>query len=223
MRAPVFENNDWLYLGAAADFLGVHFTTLRRWTNEGKIPCSRTPGGRRRYRLSDLAAFLRSLEHGKSPEWDQESRLRAALVPPQQIGITLKPWSSRFSDTERSTMRSEGQQLMAVLMQYATRHSGGEAFLEEGERLAGVYGQMSCHAGLTLNDTMRAFLLVRRSISDSLHGAGAMAGVPDADTHRLYDRVTTFLDVVLLATVDGYEQALLRTLAATSEAGGRNQ
>jgi hypothetical protein len=50
-----------------------------------------------------------------------------------------------------------------------------------------------------------------------------MAGVPDADTHRLYDRVTTFLDVVLLATVDGYEQALPRTLAATSEAGGRDQ
>jgi excisionase family DNA binding protein len=222
LRASVLEE-DWLYLGPAADFLGVHFTTLRRWTDDGKVPCSRTPGGRRRYRLSDLAAFLRSLERGKSPDLDQDSRLRAALVPAQQIGASLRPWSSRFNATERSTMRSEGQQLMALLMQYATRQNGGEAFLKEGERVASAYGQMSYHAGLTLNDTISAFLLVRRSISDSLHRVGAMAGVPDADTHRLYDRVTTFLDAMLLATVEGYDQAQLRARATAKAVGDRNQ
>jgi hypothetical protein len=112
-------------------------------------------------------------------------------------------------------MRHGGQQLMAVLMQYVTRSDGGEAFLQEGQRLAVGYGEASHAAGLTLVETLRAFLLVRRSINDSVHQAGALAGVPDADTWRLYDRMTTFLDTLLIATVAGFEQAQARVLQAT--------
>lgn len=111
-------------------------------------------------------------------------------------------------------MRSGGQQLMAVLMQYVTRSNGGEAFLEEGRRLAAAYGEGCRRAGLTLVETLRAFLLVRRSINDSVHQAGALAGAPDADTWRLYDRMTTFLDVLLVATAAGFEGAQAHALPA---------
>jgi hypothetical protein len=68
---------------------------------------------------------------------------------------------------------------------------------------------------LTLIETLRAFLLVRRSINDSVHQAGALAGAPDPDTWRLYDRMTTFLDALLIATVAGFDQAQTRALPAT--------
>jgi len=60
---------------------------------------------------------------------------------------------------------------------------------------------------LTLIETLHAFLLVRRSINDSVHQAGALAGAPDAETWRLYDRIATFLDAMLISTVTGFEQA----------------
>jgi hypothetical protein len=78
--------------------------------------------------------------------------------------------------------------------------------------LAVTYG-VACHqGGLSLLETLRAFLLVRRSINDSVHQAGALAGAPDAETWRLYDRMATFLDAMLIATVDAYEQAQPRPL-----------
>ncbi|MHB8191392.1 MAG: MerR family DNA-binding transcriptional regulator [Ferrimicrobium sp.] len=43
-------------IGIAAQELGVHPDTLRRWEEEGQIePPERTPGGRRRYDLAKLA------------------------------------------------------------------------------------------------------------------------------------------------------------------------
>src|SRR5256712_9204234 len=49
----------WLALGEASKVLGVDGSTLRAWTDAGRIRAYRTPGGHRRYRQDDLAAFLR--------------------------------------------------------------------------------------------------------------------------------------------------------------------
>ena len=45
-----------LRLNEGARLVGVSSGTLRRWANDGKVPCLRTPGGQRRFRLEDLAA-----------------------------------------------------------------------------------------------------------------------------------------------------------------------
>lgn len=37
--------------------LGVSYSTLRRWDGEGKLVAERTPAGRRRYKVSDVATF----------------------------------------------------------------------------------------------------------------------------------------------------------------------
>ena len=42
----------------AAFFLRVSTDTLRRWEREGRLSCTRTPGGHRRYRRADLEALL---------------------------------------------------------------------------------------------------------------------------------------------------------------------
>jgi len=56
-RAPSGEP-DWLTLGQAATFLGVAQSTLRKWSDQGRVPAFYTPGGHRRYRRRDLEAFL---------------------------------------------------------------------------------------------------------------------------------------------------------------------
>ena len=49
---------DWMTLGQAAKFLGVAQSTLRTWSDHGRVPTFYTPGRHRRYRRGDLEAFL---------------------------------------------------------------------------------------------------------------------------------------------------------------------
>jgi excisionase family DNA binding protein len=54
------DEPDWLTLGQAAKHLGVAQSTIRKWSDSGRVPAFYTPGGHRRYRRSDLDAFLAS-------------------------------------------------------------------------------------------------------------------------------------------------------------------
>jgi len=56
-RAPASEP-DWLTLGQAAKYLGVAQSTIRKWSDQGRVPAFYTPGGHRRYRRGDLDNFL---------------------------------------------------------------------------------------------------------------------------------------------------------------------
>jgi excisionase family DNA binding protein len=47
-----------LTLGQAAKFLGVAQSTIRKWSDQGRVPAFYTPGGHRRYRRRDLELFL---------------------------------------------------------------------------------------------------------------------------------------------------------------------
>jgi excisionase family DNA binding protein len=51
---------DWLTLGQAAKYLGVAQSTIRKWSDQGRVPAFYTPGGHRRYRRGDLDKFLES-------------------------------------------------------------------------------------------------------------------------------------------------------------------
>ncbi len=57
---------EWLTLGQAARFLGVAQSTIRKWSDQGRVPAFYTPGGHRRYRRSDLEAFLVRSGPGRS-------------------------------------------------------------------------------------------------------------------------------------------------------------
>jgi excisionase family DNA binding protein len=56
-RAPA-SDPDWLTLGQAAKYLGVAQSTIRKWSDQGRVPAFYTPGGHRRYQRRDLNTFL---------------------------------------------------------------------------------------------------------------------------------------------------------------------
>jgi excisionase family DNA binding protein len=49
---------EWLTLGQAARYLGVAQSTIRKWSDNGRVRVYKTPGRHRRYRRDDLDAFL---------------------------------------------------------------------------------------------------------------------------------------------------------------------
>jgi len=58
---------EWLTLGQAARFLGVAQSTIRKWSDQGRVPAFYTPGGHRRFRRADLDAFLARSGPGRQP------------------------------------------------------------------------------------------------------------------------------------------------------------
>ncbi len=57
---PASVSGDWLTLGQAAKYLGVAQSTIRKWSDTGRLPAFYTPGGHRRFRRGDLDQFLGS-------------------------------------------------------------------------------------------------------------------------------------------------------------------
>lgn len=47
-----------LSIGDVAERLGVHVTTVRGYADAGTLKCRRLPSGHRRFRESDVEAFL---------------------------------------------------------------------------------------------------------------------------------------------------------------------
>ena len=99
-RAPTTEP-DWLTLGQAAKFLGVAQSTIRKWSDQGRVPAFYTPGGHRRYRRRDLEAFLdRSGPGGKSSGplvlvVDDDARLREYM----RVNLEIEGYAVREADS----------------------------------------------------------------------------------------------------------------------------
>ena len=95
-RAPASEP-DWLTLGQAAKFLGVAQSTIRKWSDQGRVPAFYTPGGHRRYRRRDLETFLdRSGPGGRTDGplvlvVDDDARLREFM----RVNLTMEGYSVR--------------------------------------------------------------------------------------------------------------------------------
>ena len=98
--APTGEP-DWLTLGQAAKFLGVAQSTIRKWSDQGRVPAFYTPGGHRRYRRRDLEAFLDRSGPGSKAGGplvlvvDDDARLREFMrVNLEMEGYTVREASS---------------------------------------------------------------------------------------------------------------------------------
>jgi len=76
----------WLTLGQAAKLLGVAQSTVRAWSDAGRLPVFYTPGGHRRFKEEDLHAFMSRNGAGSRPRnaatvliVDDDPRLREVI------------------------------------------------------------------------------------------------------------------------------------------------
>ncbi len=209
---PSSSASFWLDLSEAARYLGVHFTTLRRWADAGQVPCIRTPGGRRRFAVRELQSFLEGLRQNQRPALSSATAIapldtRTLDVARQHLQARAESdaqWQHHFGEEQRLKFRHTGQQLLGLVIQFGSRADAGEAFLEEGRRLAAEYGQTCCEAGMSITETVRTFLFFGHSMLSAVQQAGTVNGTHDAEGLRLYRRMSDFLDAILLATVESY-------------------
>ena len=120
-RPAAASEPDWLTLGQAAKHLGVAQSTIRKWSDVGRLPAFYTPGGHRRYRRGDLDDFLkRSTSPGRGRTTgpsilivDDDDRIREFVrVNLEMEGYTVREASS--ADEGLSALEEEPPDLILL-------------------------------------------------------------------------------------------------------------
>jgi len=94
-------------LRKAAEILGVHPITLRRWEKEGKIHCIRTPSGQRRFPRSEILRLL-----GENVPSGRRAVIYARVSSAKQAGAgNLERQRQRLEEY----CRSRGYDIVAVI------------------------------------------------------------------------------------------------------------
>ncbi len=212
------QNSEWLELAEAAEMLGVHFTTLRRWADQGKIAFVRTPTGRRRFRrtvIQGMAKGSSTPSEEKTIAPSEMQTLDFARHTAQDLAHQPGSWMETMSPEQRLAFRYSGQRLLALLMQITAREDP-EPVLSEAHRLAKDYGELCFRSGMMATDLVQAFLFFRRSILDSIHATTPGGNVNDPEGQRLFKRANDFFDMFLLITLDQYIKLDYQRLGANA-------
>src|SRR2546423_2678343 len=111
-RRVASGESDWLTLGQAAKFLGVAQSTIRKWSDQGRVPAFYTPGGHRRYKRRDLETFLERSGPGGRARGplvlvvDDDPRLRAFM----RVNLEMEGYSvSEAASAEEALSAIEDQ------------------------------------------------------------------------------------------------------------------
>jgi diguanylate cyclase (GGDEF)-like protein/excisionase family DNA binding protein len=91
MRVGKADGDAWLRLSEAAAVLGVSLNTLRRWSDSGRLPCYRSPGGHRRYRRTDIEALLRRQSAARPPGGDAPAGEGASIADADERAAAALP------------------------------------------------------------------------------------------------------------------------------------
>jgi len=203
------DSTDWLSLAEASERLGVHPTTLRRWANAGAIPCFRTPGGHRRFRSSDLAAWMQGRHStGLLPQPDAlvQSAVGLARQDMAEHGVSTESWYTAFElEEDRQQMRDTGRRLFGLAIQYIGRTRDREPVLDQGRGIGSFYGQKCAERGISLVDTMRALFFFRDSLYRATELGQTIVGRYDAEEERIRRQLRSFMDEVMFACLSSYE------------------
>ena len=209
-----------LTIGQAAELLGVHPLTVRNWSEKGTIPCLRTPGGHRRYRIGDLqrvlaapqddpatAAAIVELVRSAVREAIARER-RPAASPALSGGTVLHGLRAELSGNQRRSMTHLGRELLGLLIRYALPDRDGatgddaagaesspEDVLSRSRGVGDSYGRAARRLGLAPAGVVATFNFFQETVVQALAECDALD----------YARLNRLFGVALLAAVTAAE------------------
>ena len=210
--------NDWIALGDASTLLGVSAATLRRWSDDGRIPVFTTPGGHRRYSRRALAALIPSARRERLPlarlgaSADRIARAYrgASRGSSRARGPVVAewPWMDRLSEPEKAEFRLQGRVLVEALLQYLDHGpDGGDDDLERAAAAAAGHGRLMARLGCSTVEAVETFLWFRAPFLDQLSRLASRRGLDAREATALLADVERALDRLLIATIEGHAGA----------------
>lgn len=203
-------SRDWFSIRQASHVLGVHIGTVREWADAGILPSYRTPGGHRRFSAFDLQNFLKQQSKTQSTTPPSPAEHALGFVRQELKAHPLKNsnWFQNLSISQdakdRLRQREFGQHLLTCVVNFAEQPDHREYLLTEGRHIAREYGRVLAANGLSAGNAARATIYFRGLILKTVLDAKIGSRKGDEEDARLFHRVSTFLDEILLAILDTY-------------------
>ena len=114
----------WLTIQEACAVLGVDQSTLRRWSDTGKVPVFRTPGGHRRYAIADINALVsggaRLQERARVSRQALTDRSLSGYEDDYLRAARERPWFRAYASANQEEHRRLGRRLVDLAIRYAS-------------------------------------------------------------------------------------------------------
>jgi excisionase family DNA binding protein len=206
------DRGRWLSIHDACRFLGVDQSTLRRWSDAGKVPVFRTPGGHRRYAEDDLRRLV-----GEGPRRQERARINRQTLTDRSLSgyeeeylrsARERRWFKAYSPATQEEHRRLGRRLVDLAIRYASAQPEAVdrgSYLSEGQQIGEHYGRSGAVAGLSGGETVEAFLFFRYPVVRAVMGMIEEEELAAKRAARVFIEIGYFMDQVLIATVRGHE------------------
>lgn len=123
MKSSVIPTNE------VATMLGVTETTVKRWADEGMIPCVRTPGGHRKFLLKDVSRFAQA--NGITLAGTTPPPMSPLQMEHLRIGVALKDYRRLSSVFQEETLQADREGLYELLLYLLKNHIPFPAIADE--------------------------------------------------------------------------------------------
>jgi excisionase family DNA binding protein len=205
-------DDPWLALGAASRLVGVGPDTLRRWADSGKVQSYQTPGGHRRFLRSSLEAMInapRRHRYGMERLADSAGTIVGDVQRRmQRTGYAGQVWQARLSAEQRADFRRWGQRTFNLVIEYVAAGKRAERalLLGEAEKMGGLYGAQASKAGLSLAETIEAFLFFRTPVLEAIAAHLRRRSADVNDVTAAFREASAAIDQVLVALVSSHRE-----------------
>jgi excisionase family DNA binding protein len=195
----------WVSLARACEILGADESTLRRWADAGRLRVYRTPGGHRRFSLSDLESMVAG--DGRHRGSEEVERLAVAKIRRQLQRARQEDhgWYGSLSDDSRQRLRDLGRRLVEMAGEYMDKGSRRPGLLDEALEIGGEYGRVLIDAGLPLPSAVGAYIGFRKTIDETTNQAALRESMPLNEALAASGQVHALGDQVLLGMTAAYE------------------
>ncbi len=200
-NSRITEKSQWLSLRDACHLLDVSNTTLRQWADNGYLRVYRTPGGHRRFLREDVESFANAPEQAQEQGREdaiEGSALRKIRRSLSRGDVLQQSWYQSVEEEGKVRMRLFGRRLLSLLLQEAGPRRRRQELLEEAHLLGREYGTEMSERGVTLKDTIEAFVFFRTMVLDSTNPG-------------TWSRIIEAADRVLVGMADAYEDSDKKT------------
>ena len=206
-------DDPWLALGAASRLVGVGPDTLRRWADTGKVQSYQTPGGHRRFLRSSLESMInapRRTRYGVERLPDSTRAMAGELHRRvSKAGYAGQPWQANLTADQRDDFRRWGQRTFSLVVEYvaASKRAERRLLLDEAEKMGALYGSEASRAGLTLAETVEAFLFFRTPVLDAIVGQLRRRSADVSEVTAAFHEANAAIDSVLSALVSSHRDS----------------
>jgi hypothetical protein len=195
-------------ISEASYILGVSETSLRQWTDEGKVKAFITPGGHRRYSKLGLKRFMNSQQRVLGTR-DLANELEESTAKHREVIAAFlrgSSWYNRLDEQSQKDLSSLGHNLLYLIIHSIIEPSKQDEILKEMRDIGFGFGEVLTRLKFPLTISTQAFIqhgdLIMSVTTDLLKKRYGL-------NPRLVETIPVInraLDEALVALMDAYQQ-----------------